>query len=90
MSFDKTNSAKRQTVHTNFFFKLFSNSDSEISFQSSSFKDETDEKNSTKQINRISKSSQKLTFFSMMMMMMMIMMITSMIIVERKISKTLL
>ncbi len=90
MSFDRTNSAKRQTTHTNFSFKLFSNSDFEISSQSSSFKDETNEKNSTKQINRISKSFQKSTFFSMMMMMMMITMITSMIVVERRISKTLL
>jgi hypothetical protein len=91
MSFDRANSAKKQTAHTNFSFKLSSNSDFEISFQSFSFKDETDEKNSTKQINKISKFSQKSTFFSMiMMMMMMITMITSMIIVEREISETLL
>ncbi len=91
MSFDRANSAKRQTAHTNFFFKFSSNSDFEIFFQSSSFKNETDEKNSTKQINKISKSSQKSTFFSiMMMMMMMITMIISMIVVERKISKALL
>jgi ATP-dependent Zn protease len=92
VSFDRANSAKKQTTHMNFSFKLSSNSNSEIFFQSSSFKDETDEKNSTKQINKISKSSQKSTFFSMMMMMimMMITMITSMIVVEREISKTLL
>jgi hypothetical protein len=91
MSFDRANSAKKQTAHTNFFFKLSSNSDFEISSQCSSFKDETDKKNSTKQINKISKSSQKSTFFTTMMMIAMIIaMITSMIVVERKISKTLL
>jgi hypothetical protein len=92
MSFDRANSAKRQTAHTNSSLKLSSNSDFEISFQFSSFRDETDAKNSTKQINKISKSSQKSTFFLMMMMMMMMMitMIIAMIVVEREISKTFL
>jgi ATP-dependent Zn protease len=91
MSFDRANSVKKQTAHMNFFFKLSSNSNSEIFFQSSTFKDETDEKNSTKQINKISKSLQKSTFFSMMMMMMMmIIMIISIIVIEKEISKALL
>jgi hypothetical protein len=46
------NSAKKQTTHTNFFFKSFSKSNFEISFQSFSSKNETDAKNSTKQINK--------------------------------------
>jgi hypothetical protein len=92
MFFDKTNSAKKQAAHTNSFFKFSSNSDFEIFFQSSSSKNEIDAKNSTKQINKITKSLQKSTFFSMMMMMMMMMItiIISMIVVERKISKTFL
>ncbi len=89
MFFDRANSTKKQTAHTNFSFKLSSNSDSEISSQSSSSKNETDAKNSAKQIKKISNSSQKSTSFSMMMMMMM-MMITAIVVVEREISKALL
>ncbi len=70
------------------YFHLCSNSSFEIFFQSSFFKNEIDVKNSTKQINKISKSSQRLTFFSMMIII--IIMIITMIIIEKKISKTFL
>jgi hypothetical protein len=55
------NSAKKQTTHTNFSLKHFSILDFEIFSQSSSFNDETEAKNSTKQINKMSKFSKWLT-----------------------------
>jgi uncharacterized membrane protein len=85
MFFDKANSAKKQTAHTNFFFKFSSNLDFEISFQSSFSRNEINAKNSTKQINKISKSSQKSMFFLMMMMIMtMIILIMIIAICQKK------
>jgi hypothetical protein len=55
-SFDTENSAKRQTTHTNSFLRFFSKSNSDIYFQSSSFRDDNESKNSTEQINKQSKS----------------------------------
>jgi cytochrome bd-type quinol oxidase subunit 1 len=96
--FDTKNSARNQTTHTNSFFKLFFTLDFEISSQSSFFNDETKTKNSTKRINKMSKSSRWLTqfscfFFSIMMMIMMMIIIIIIIIiidVNKRISKALL